>query len=424
MIKYVVFLFMLSLLSLANSAEELQDILLNSIYDELLVEMKDVKPPKFLSKKNSINNGGRGRLIIERMKQKNLEKLAKLRGVDPSQVKSGKDIVKLSKKQNKELITYINKEIKNMDDWRNLANEEVLELKKKIIADWRVKHKAKLLQWEIEEKKFKKNKDKYKNTTFDLPLVLKEEQILKPRKQVIKIDKEHRIIDHAFDSPIRDQQFRPTCASFAGIRAIEIKLSQLNKNWDLSEQYFYWASKDNCREKKCSRRGSWVGHGLKYSQGKNELDIPLEKNCPYFPISKPGNETQIPLNSGCRKGVVKVRDYILFQEIDEIVNQMDQGNPVIASVELTPNFYTSRSIVTFKNHLIGKKMDSHSSGHALILVGYLKLPQVLNEGRVCFIAANSWGEGWGKGGHSCLTEKWLFNQKQINPFVSVDKIKI
>ena len=41
----------------------------------------------------------------------------------------------------------------------------------------------------------------------------------------------------------------------------------------------------------------------------------------------------------------------------------------------------------------------------------MKLPQKYwaQEGKMCFIIANSWGKGWGLGGHACLTETWVQN---------------
>ena len=51
----------------------------------------------------------------------------------------------------------------------------------------------------------------------------------------------------------------------------------------------------------------------------------------------------------------------------------------------------------------------HAAGHAMLLIGYIKLPQALEaeEGRYCVVMANSWSEGWGAGGYACLTEQWM-----------------
>lgn len=404
---------------------EMEELLISSIFEELLENTKDLTPPKNLETKvDSPNQGSRGKLLIEEMKRKNREKLAKLRGVNPNAVESGSDLVKQQKLQNKELITEINKKIRNIDEWQNLAKEEIQKLKNQIISDWKIKHAQKIKAWDAENKIFKKNQKKYKNTTFDLPLVLNDVDLIKEKERpVVAIDKEFTLAKMSLAIPVRDQKYRPTCGSFAGIRAIETKLYQANKFWDLSEQYFYWASKDDCRFQKCNRKGSWVGYGLDFSKNNSSFDIPLEADCAYQDLSRPGNETQIPLSKGCHNGKVQVSDYKYFHSTDEIINQINDGNVVVASVVLTPNFYSARSLMLYKNRLLGKEMDSHASGHALTIIGHVKLPSLLEEGRVCFIVANSWGEGWGKGGHSCISELWIQRQKQSNPFVTVTSVR-
>lgn len=402
--------------------DEIQEILLNSIYEELFEVTKDLKPPKKLvQQKKSINQGSRGKLLIEQMKRKNREKIAKMRGLDPSEAKSGKDLVGQQKAQNKQLISDINEKIKSLDEWQNLARSEIAALRKQLISDWRKKHALKIKHWEREKEKFNEKKEKYKKTAFDLPVVLPKNKIEKTKERV-EIKKEHTLIPKVLDIPIRDQQYRPTCAAFAGLRAVEAKLFKQGKYWNLSEQYFYWASKEDCRHKKCMRKGSWVGHGLEYSKSTARKDIPFEHDCKYVPISKKGNETQIPLNKSCQQGKVKVESIKYFHSTSEVISQLKAKNVVIASMRLTPNFYSSKAIILDQNKFMGKQMDSHASGHSMAIVGFVKLPQVLNEGRVCFVVANSWGQGWGQGGYSCISEKWMINQKQINPFVAVTDV--
>jgi C1A family cysteine protease len=47
-----------------------------------------------------------------------------------------------------------------------------------------------------------------------------------------------------------------------------------------------------------------------------------------------------------------------------------------------------------------------------------------NEGTGCFLVTNSWGVGWGQGGHACVSEKWLKYHKRINPYVIIKGVKI
>lgn len=409
----------------AKQHQELAEVITNSIFEELIKETKDMKPPKKFEeeKKSSLNQGRRGRQIIEEMKRRNREKLAKMRGINPDEVKSGADIVKKQKEDNKKLIKEINKKIKNAAEWRELAQSEIEALKKQVISDWKKKHQEMIKKWEAEKKEYNKKKKDYQKTTFKLPLVLPIDKKSREKKVGIKIERDYFIVSNALSVPVRDQKFRPTCSAFAGVRLLEVLLAQHESPKDLSEQYFYWASKDDCQNRTCSKPGSWAGNGYKYSRIQRSTDIPLEKNCPYGKFSKKGNETQIPLNSSCEEGYIKVGDYQYHKTLDEVIETLDSNRAVIASMKLTPNYYTSRSLILYKDRKKGDRMDSHAQGHSMVIVGYVKLPQVLNEGSVCFVVANSWGEGWGKGGYSCISEKWMLKQRQSNPFVSVTYVK-
>ena len=69
-------------------------------------------------------------------------------------------------------------------------------------------------------------------------------------------------------------------------------------------------------------------------------------------------------------------------------------------------------------------MDQHANGHALLLIGHMKLPKKLNtEGKLCYLAVNSWTKGWGAGGYACITEKWLSKYKVANPFMALTKVR-
>lgn len=401
-----------------------KEIILNSIYEEIYELTKDLVKVIPEKKKASVNEGLRGKMLIEKIKQQNREKLALMRGVDPGKVKSGQDIVNLQKEDNKQLLNKIREAAKD-EGWARLAKSEVEALRKKVIIqhkEWKKKHLSTLKSWQEKKKKYMNEVDSYKKTLASIPKVVVQNKDLKEEKKV-EINKEDYIVAGSLSVPVRDQKYRPTCSSFSGIRAIEILLNQNSAYNDLSEQYFYWASKSDCQDKKCTQRGSWVGHGLNFSKQQRSIDIPLEKNCPYKAYSEDGNETQIPLSDKCEQGVVRVEDFNYFRNTDSIIHRLKQNQPVIVSLKLTPNFYGSHNLILNKDKYKKGEMDKHAQGHSILLVGYVKLPQILNEGRVCFIAVNSWGEGWGNGGYSCLSENWLMDQKQTNPFVSINSVQ-
>ena len=175
-----------------------------------------------------------------------------------------------------------------------------------------------------------------------------------------------------------------------------VKRAQKGSKSPLSEQYFYWASKPKCQNKKCSDRGSWVIAGLEKSKNSRSKDIPSEASCPYSKADEKYNQTQIPLSPSCRNaGLAKVVEYSYLKDSSHIRDEINKNNPVVIAVKLSPNFYGRNSFVSYEKSLRNGKTDSHASGHAVTVVGYVENPKKLrsSEGKYCYIVANSWGEG-------------------------------
>ena len=426
----------------ANSSREhkrIEEIMTKIFYDELFKISKDLKPEEEVKKaKFSINDGRRGKMIIEMLKQKNREKIARMRGLDPSKATSGEALVAAQREKNKEEIAAIRARELKLDQkyshlpimqrkkkiWQELAKRELMDLKSVVEKNkgWRKQHKETLYNWKKDYEKYVGKVDEYKEGVDTIPLVLPVSEDEQQKEVETVIIKDHFTVKSSLEIDIRDQGPRPTCSSFAGVRAIEILAAQNGKSFDLSEQYFYWASKPKCRQSPCSNRGSWVGYGLDYSK-KGQL-IPLESSCPYKRVSVAGNDTQIPLKESCQSGKVRVKDFSYIKTLDQVLAHIRNNQAVIASFKLTPNFYQNSGLILNKDKNKKGAMDKHSAGHAVLLIGYIKLPKVLNEGSVCFITANSWGSGWGHGGYACLSEKWVLSQRQGNPFVVINSVSI
>jgi len=421
---------------------KIAEILTNVFYEELYKRTKHLKPEIEVKKRKiSINDGRRGKMIIEMKKQRNREKIARLRGFDPKKVKSGADLVKLQKADTKLVLENMREEQKALEEkyahlpprirgqkiWQEQAKQEMSKLRYKVLKDhkeWRKKHTKTLTKWKEGKGEYEEDIDNYKETLINIPLILPVSKKEAKKNVEVKIVREHYLIPGSLELSVRDQKRRPTCSAFSGLRAIEIMLAQNSKKQDLSEQYFYWASKPDCQSRNCSRAGSWVGHGLEHSQNSSTVDIPAEQSCSYKDNSIIGNETQRPLKDGCTNGKVKVKSFSYHKTLDDVVRALKNKKSVMASIKLSPNFYTNKGLILDKESKAKGKTDSHAAGHAVLLIGYLKLPKILNEGSVCFITANSWGIGWGHGGHACISEKWLLNHRKMNPFVVMDAIEI
>ncbi len=379
--------------------------------EKITPEPKPVPAPT-PRKKTVKKEKSKGESLIERIKRKNREIMQK----------------KQEKKKRDRFYSLINKNKKKDAFYDDLHKEKKATLKK-----WKNLINETRKRWKERQKEFAKNVDTYKENLFELDEMASDfstsgKNIIKADKgkYKFKTDNDYFVIPGALDVPIRDQGKRPTCAAFSGARALETVLQANNISSDLSEQFIYWASKPKCQKAPCSKKGSWVGHAFRRSQNSSNADIPLEQNCPYIKNPLSGNETQIPLQSNCELGHIKVTGFKRLSNLHDVMNSIKAGEPVVAGFRLSPNFYFSRSLISMKLAKIKGATDSHAAGHALLLIGHIKLPEKYRktEGEFCLLTANSWGEGWGTGGYGCLSERWVKHHLIKNALLAVNRILI
>ncbi len=300
---------------------------------------------------------------------------------------------------------------------------------------WQDELANKQKEWSRAEKEFLSKLDQYKENLFNLEDLEKEKipalAAARPLSSgnipqenlssLMSLNLKAKMVAGAKDAPIRDQGTRPTCAAFAAIHAIEILLAGNGIDENLSEQFFYWASKPQCQTSPCSSKGSWVESGFLFTQ--QEGLIPSENSCPYDAQQKNNNDTQIPLASSCQRGKVAVNKYKKLKTLKQVLAALEAGTPVVAGFQLSENFFRNKGLVLLKD-AGGISGKTHAQGHAITLVGFMELPKKLqaSEGKVCFITANSWGLGWGKGGHACLSENWAKKYAYRLPFIAVEAV--
>lgn len=369
------------------------------------IEKRVVQNGKAPSRKSPEKKLSKGELKVQKMLAKNRAKIKSIRAQEKAQNEAGKE------SKTDKYSAWIQKK----------SNQE---------REWMKRRQREIQKWARERLKLKKEIPFLKKDLAKIPE--KKVEVLPPpeppkvTREIMKTPLESFFIESNFELPSRNQGRRPTCAAFAAVRAIEIMVKKQKGNTlNLSEQWFYYASKPNCQKSPCSSPGSWPRQALLNSKNNNTFDIPLEKYCPYKETATRGNETQIPLNSQCRNGVAKVKEIELLNDYDKVLDSLKAGYAVIGGFKLTEDFYLNDGYVfSKKGQRLGK--DSHASGHALLLTGALELPRELwqEQGRYCILVANSWGPGWGKGGHGCLSEKWFHQYRYEIPFIAVKSIDI
>lgn len=348
----------------------------------------------------------KGQLAIEEAKARNRAILAQQRGEE----------VKAEEKANDPFS-------------RDAFNKDLAKMRaedKQIRDGWKKEVKEQLKIWQTQQKIFLGKIKMYKEATFPIPVKEEPKKIVEtpiPPRDI----PESWIVNSAFKIPVRDQDGRATCAAFSGIRAMEILLAQHGDKQDLSEEYFYWASKPDCQTGPCSKKGSWVTRGFEYSMNRPMVDVPTEKSCSYNTKIETNNETHVPLQTGCNTGVVKVAKYDAVKTLAEVIDRLKKNMPVIMSATLTPNFYINQGLILLEDpDLKDVKMDAHAMGHAFLAVGIMELPEKLHEkeGKYCLVVNNSWGAGWGAGGHACITENWLLKYRLNSTFIALSSVSI
>jgi C1A family cysteine protease len=283
---------------------------------------------------------------------------------------------------------------------------------------WQSEYQDTVAKWDKARAEFLGKVTQYEENTFDVDNVEKEKDpdSSTPTQQLINIvdmqPGEFYVIPGAMEIAIRNQARRGTCAAFAGVRAIEVILNQNDIRKDFSEQHFYWLSKPKCIKQACpatpKNQGSWFVNGLLATRAFKSGLLP-EASCPYVVDEDANNETQTPL-VGCKVAPgVQAKELVSELSLGQLLSEISANRPVMSGFTLSDNFYFGKGVVNVADE--GKydnKSTRHSGGHALLLVGFIRLPDSMSsEGQYCAITANSWGDGWGRGGYGCLTENWM-----------------
>lgn len=338
---------------------------------------------------------------------------------------------------------------KNDDDFDNKSYDDVVDSFEKEFADavaaWDKEYEETVSRWNKAKKIYNKNQKKYAASTYDIRMFASAgpqspaAPLASTGPASVNINGmkpgQYHVIPYALEIPVKQQAYRGTCAAFAGIRTIEIVLSQYESRQqkltytDLSEQHFYWLSRPECMETPCSSDGSFFDYGyLNSGVDDPKAAIKLERDCPYISNKNGTNATYTPL-AACnqKQGAYKVTQIHRNLILGQVLGELASNRPVAAGIKVPDSFFSPQGLVTStdpQNRCFTKAGD-HTKGHAIVFVGFIKLPQRYwsKEGKFCFITANSWGEGWGAGGYTCLTQTWVQEFGLQKMLTSVEEVQ-
>lgn len=188
----------------------------------------------------------------------------------------------------------------------------------------------------------------------------------------------------------RNQGARPTCLAFAASDAH----AALRAGWaPLSCEYaFYHAQR---RTGRAPNSGALLSSML---EALREDGQPEESGWPYLSTTPADAASWVPPREigklFGRNGATA------SHSIDRIIQELNQGRPVIILTMLSPAFY-QRNPQGVVDPAPGEQPEPDRR-HAVIAVGHGKV-----DGQRAVLVRNSWGQNWGDAGYGWLTERFL-----------------
>lgn len=209
---------------------------------------------------------------------------------------------------------------------------------------------------------------------------------------------------------VKNQGFRPSCAVFAIVSALEFQNAELNgKVEKFSEEYLIWAVRKSVQRMRPpvaadnATGQEYRDEGFALSEVVSALrayGIPLQASMPNTfgkRIEDPPAEIVQEARSHQRVFAHQLpgRDHVTL--VNNIVHSLNSGLPVAIGM--------GWPMTHVYNGYLNTQTASPSSGHAVTIVGYKSATGRLED--TYFIFKNSWGPKWGQGGYGTVTFKYL-----------------
>ncbi len=200
---------------------------------------------------------------------------------------------------------------------------------------------------------------------------------------------EQQNLSHLFGG-VRDQGSRPTCLAFAASDAH----AGLRESWvPLSCEFvFYHAQRRAGRPPNVGATLPAMLDALRHD------GQPCEEGWPYLAASPAEAASwQPPQDVG---EVYRRAGEQGQNSVEEIIAELDQSRPVLVLMYLSMSFDWAGPD-GLVDPPAGEQRDV-TRRHAVVSIGH-----GTHKGRRVILVRNSWGEGWGQGGHAWLTEEFL-----------------
>lgn len=201
---------------------------------------------------------------------------------------------------------------------------------------------------------------------------------------------------------IFDQSTLGSCVS----NAISLCISTLNNDFIPSRLFIYYNARLNSGYDITKDTGLSVYDGCLAVK----TNVPCQESVWPYDIN---NFTTKPIEQAYNSPVT-LNDYTylpVIQDINHIKGCINEGLPVVFSINLYSSFYDATYTGIVKLPDMAK--DTFHGGHCILLVGYDDDTQTV-------ICANSWGIAWGNSGYFTLPYAYAFSTELAHDFYTIN----
>lgn len=188
----------------------------------------------------------------------------------------------------------------------------------------------------------------------------------------------------------RDQGARPTCLAFS-VSDMNMFANALSAS--LSVEYLCYHAAHNMTAWKIEQpfTCSAVMNAAREPGQPSEVSYPYDSNDQGKPLITPPLFEELK-KVDCRYGKGNV---------EEIVDAIVAGNPIIIIISLTEGFMRPKDGIVFDEQ---EPENVYPGLHAVLVVGS---GEMVNSDEQYFYIRNSWGREWGENGHSWISNTYL-----------------
>ena len=226
-------------------------------------------------------------------------------------------------------------------------------------------------------------------------------------------------------NPIRSQGQQGSCVAFALTSIYEYTVyRKTNELLDLSEAFLYYNARDVDPNEDVSINTDNGSRSNCAIASLRDFGLPLESKCPYNDKVYNQRPSDEAYEDGKKRLLIKALNVERKAEIFKAA--LAEGYPIQGGFLLCDSFFAKASIDGYVPMPTESELSAainpaegetrRHGRHEMAIVGYSDKLQ-------CFIVRNSWGSGWGDGGHCYVPYAYVEDQRMMDFAAIITDIK-